>query len=351
MAWRRRRRLRSSKFASLAPVAPNPNSRVWRCNQIQNLCNSPNYFYSIFEDPSSPFVTNVVRLSEVFGYTTDAIKNTDAFKMAFGDRLCQVFYTDTAERFKYSWGGYTRAHNADFLLFIDQAKDCLLTKHKEGLLTSFLANWKNFNPVGKKKMAGLAREFVPSQDPRAIDILRIFLRNLKTEDITGLLEKIPQGFNNQEVQKIIKHTKTLEYLTFNEQAFNNDLEERKRMVKAIGKTPSLVKRLPFKVTLTLEDLNNIAPAMRFDFVQYALQYEIRYVKWGYTGNNLLARAKYWKERNHTQNLVMPLLTFEQMKELLFSVCLKKHAEFSTWMELYNKYLTALNAQPNQPSYY
>jgi len=223
-------------------------------------------------------------------------------------------------------------------------------RYKEGLLTSFLSNWKNFNPAGKKQLASLASEFVPSQDPRAIEILRIFLRNLKVEDISSLIQKIPQGLENPSVKQIIKHTKTLEYLTFNEQAFANDPKERERIVKAIGKTPSLSKRLPFKMIFTLADLNSIAPAMRFDFVQYALQYEIKYARWGYTGTNLIKRAQYRKTRMHATNLEIELITTEQMKELLFSVCLKKHAEFSTWMEFYTKYVDAVASPASQTQY-
>lgn len=331
------------------PLTPNPNSRAWRTSEIQKLCNTTHYFETVFLAPESPFISTIARLSEVLGYTDESIRATDAFKNAFGDRLCQTFYTETAEKFKHNWG-YTRLHNADYLLFIYQAKTYLLEKHKEGLLTSFLSNWKNFSPAGKKQMAGLAGEFVPAQDPRTVDILRIFLRNLKVEDITSLIQKIPQGLENPNVKQIIKHTKTLEYLTFNEQAFVNDPKERERMVKAIGKTPSLSKRLPFKMVFTLADLNSIAPAMRFDFVQYALQYEIKYARWGYTGANLLNRAKYRKERMHATNLEIALLTTEQMKELLFSVCLKKHAEFSTWMEFYTKYVDAVASPSSQTQY-
>lgn len=334
------RRYRRKRRASISiPLAPNPNSRAWRAQQLRTLSQTPTLYYAVvFKDPASPFVLNLYRLNELIYYCDPSFLETDEFKKHFSKRACELWAMTSTKDTRY---GYARLHNKDFANMLAHAQAYLTEEAKSELVNIFVTNCKNFNPSAKKIMAGLATTFVKQEDAKALEVLSAFLRNLTAEGVGTLLKKIPNGLENPDVEKILKKTKMLGYLTFNEQDFNNNPKERERMVKAIGKTPTLIKRLPFEMKLTLDDLNNIAPAMRFDFVQFAFKYEHKYIRWGYTGTNLISRVSWWKQKDKSDKLVMPMLTVEQMKELLFSVCLKKNTEFAAWMEFYSKYTVAI----------
>ncbi len=332
--YRRRRHL---------STATGVDSRAYRINRINTLSSQPMYYPSYISEilaPSSAYTSDIKRFMEILYYTNTLIATLPEFINGVSRNLEALLDSKIQTKKVYSqW--YSSPHNTDYPNLVFSASKWLDVLAKKNIISKFLNYYMNFNSAGKKRMASIATDFVDANDPIAINILKVFLRNIKPEDVKKLLEKIPNGVNNQDVQKIFEKTRMMEYLTFNESAFNNDPKERERIVKAIGRTPSLIKKLDFDIKLSLDDIKKIAPAMRFNFIQHIFKYETIYAGWGYHGWTLSNQISWQKKRTREQHLIMPDISPEEMKELLFSVCLKKNNEFSKWMDSYIKYKNSL----------
>ena len=330
-------------------LPPQKGTRVWRRREIEQLCKSglTKYIDSVFNDPASEFVANIFRMQEVSYYTFDVIKNTPEFKKAFSDRMCAVVQKETAETFKTSWG-YTRLHNDDYPKIIKSTMEALSPEAKDKLIDIFMANYDNFDSAARKRLSRLIVSWLAPNDPRNTKILSKFSRNLDQRDIFTLVAGIPDGLKNKEIQDLLKRRTILNYLTFNEESFKNDPKEHKRMIRTVAKTPSLISKLPFRMELTLEDIKGIAPAMRFKFLQAVLTSEIFYASYNFTGNSLREHVQTQRHYDDLENIIMPEITSEQMKELLFSICIKKNDEFSRWIAQYESYIQKLNT-PDDPT--
>ena len=326
-SWARRRRL----------FRPYVSSKIKRKNNICNLSNTPELYFSTIFKEESLYISTFNRIFEVIRYSSQYILTDPRFSYNIGKTIIDLF--ETKASVKKSRG----AHDHKYAELINMIKPYLTCTHKSVLVSLMLQYCNNFYPQTKKEFATLTTEFIDPKDSRAFDILRVFYRNIKSEDFDILISKITDGFDNPIVQNILNRTKLFENLKYNEEDIK-DPKERIKFIKTIAKTPTLVNRLKFDFHMTVDDIKNIAPAMRFNFLQYAFKHEIESSQRGWrVGRKLSQYIEKRKEHTKATKLVMPEMDIEIIKELLFAVCLKKHDEFSKWLNLYKLYRDCLKS--------
>jgi len=339
MAWYRRRRTR--KLSRYVHPKAKRISEIKRLSQ--NIQNHTWYISTIFGDKSK-YLSSMSKIYEVIYHTDESFKNSKAFAQCMAPIIMEQV-DKIKEKEKTRWGS-TRLHNAGIPRLVEMGKEWLSDNQKSIVVGTALQGYKNCYSYARKDWAKLCVEFVQKDDTRTLDILRAFYRILSTEDFDILISKTTDGMDNPMVADVLSKTKLFEYLKYSEEDVQNNKKKREKFVKAIAKTPTLIKRIPFTFHMTIEDINCIAPAMRFNFLQFAFKHELMAIRYGWSnsfGQMVVNRAKVYKERAKEDKLVMPDITEEKMREILFSVCLKKHDEFSKWINNYRYYYDSVHS--------
>ena len=229
---------------------------------------------------------------------------------------------------------------------------------KNRIIDSLLENNECFYSYSRKNLADVLIEFTEYKDNRAFSILNIFLRTIETKTLDKILAKIDNGIENPDVKKILTKTKKFSHTKYNQIDVKTKPEVRRALIKEIANTTSIVKKLPFEVEVSLEDIKELPPAARLSFLQKAYKPEIYLA-------GLMSRSSYYHSRysSNIKNsmleqrlaakmdlLKMPKIEKKDLEDLLFSVALQKNEEMTKFVKEYSIYLEALEGTLKPKSY-
>ena len=237
-------------------------------------------------------------------------------------------------------------HNTEIAATLKLIEQYLAQEDKNTIIDALIKNGDLFYPYSKKVVIDVIADFVQKDDQRIFSALREFLRIIETDTLEKLLKKVEGGQDNQDIQAILSKTKVLSHLKYDEKEVRADAELRRKLIKEIANTQSIAKRIPFEVEVTLDDIKAIPPAARLSFLQFAYRPEVEMAWWA-------MRSSYWygkyskdidnningvRAKAKLDNLKMPKIDKEEIKDLLFSVSLQKNEEMNKWIEKYFNYL-------------
>lgn len=218
-------------------------------------------------------------------------------------------------------------------------------RQKTEIVNHIVASKNYFYTYAKKMNAQVAGEFAINSE-QAVKVFETYHRLLTPETMKLLLGKIENGIENPDVKKIIDETNTLTHLKYNADEVQSNEDTKRELLKKIAYTGTIAKKLDFELDLTLDDIKTLPPVLRFEFMQFAFKSEIdfsmRIFPWSYYHkkykNNLPGALLGCRKKAKLDNLKMPDITSEQMKEMFFSIALAKNEEVQNWLKKYEKYL-------------
>ena len=309
-----------------------------RIQNIQILAKNPVLFYQGIFAPGSQHINSYERILELVQHTPEYIRVSGKFHRHLGIALVDLLKAKVTDKPEEHFGK-KYYHNSAYPSIIKYCSQYIDEDAKDKIIDIAINYNKNFYSTAKKELACIVTGYVKYNDPRTLSILREFCRVITINDFDRLINKIQYGLENQGVKEILSKTKLFEYLKYDEETVNNSYNEKVKLVKAIAKTPTLIKRLPFILNIKLRHLKEIAPAMRFKFIQYAFKYEFQHTRNGRLyGKSLEYCIAQVKRRLKENKLVIEEISVKDMKELLFSICLQKNDEFVKWINDYEAYL-------------
>lgn len=236
----------------------------------------------------------------------------------------------------YWWG-----KSGDLPKILDIFSDVYTEDTKKNLVEYFIVNNKNMYSYIRKLWVSVILPWVEKESD-ALEIIKKCHKIISPSQMEALVNKLPDGENNPDIQKIIEKSKVLKYSMLSEQEINSNPELRKQFIKDVAKTISVAKKSKFDVKVTLDELKGLPSMTRFDFLSKALTYEIYY-----------CRSKYWADRGsqyiydairsrkkylNYDKIQLPEITLDEMKELVFAATIKNHSKVSNFLEGYKKYL-------------
>lgn len=191
---------------------------------------------------------------------------------------------------------------------------------------------KDFYPYSRKAMLEVAYKWVNTEN-QALSIIKNHHGCLKEDMIYSLLGNITSGINHPDLKKIKDTSAIFSFIELNK-LINNKQENRERIIQIIAKIPSIMPKLDTGLTITLADLKKIPPVRRFNFLQHL--YKPIFGSTSYKGTY----RSHLTEFNLKCETVLPVekISKNNMKELLFSVAIRKNDETAVWWDRYEEYL-------------
>jgi hypothetical protein len=132
----------------------------------------------------------------------------------------------------------------------------------------------------------------------------------------------------------------------------NNLEKRKELIKILAKNPRYMNELPFDITITLNDLKELPPMMRFGFLEFLYSSIIPDIAYKYrrkvtTPDELLwqlQKSNAVRQEWRSKGISIEPISAEDVKSLLFSASFRQNDYVSQWFDNFknvkgNKQLT------------
>lgn len=253
-----------------------------------------------------------------------------------------------------TWGGYGN----EIPQVAKVLEKYLNQDQKDIIVDCLIKDADKFYPYSRKRVISVIADFIKPGDNRAFSALIAFLRVMENDALETILSKIENGKENPDVQKILAKSKVLSYTKYNESEVKNNIEVKRALIKDIANTSTIAKKIPFEVSVDVEDIKALPPATRFSFLQFAYGPETRYAR-------MVAKSNYYynehqkdttrlskaRDRAKLSKLKMPVIDKETLKEMLFSVSLQKNEEMSSWYNDYSNYLDLVKGKLKQPEPY
>lgn len=314
-------------------------NRRERLAHLKAYPNNPQKLINWISQNHSEYLSKISRFRETISSLPESVNGYQPFNNFISRALINLLEHSTSELRTNHWGNKVK-HNSDSVYLVLKCQQFLTDDAKDKILNTFLDNNKNFQSYGRKIMSGLAADYVPNGDERAFRVLKNFYRILRKDDFTKLMSKIDGGFDNQLVQKILSKTKIYSLYYFNKDKVLSDHATKIKLLKELARTPSLVKKLDYDLKVSIKDIKEIAPAMRFGFLQFIFQNDMRSIRYTSSYQTQYAQQRI-KDNREKMKLKMPNISTEEMKDILFSVCIRKNGEVNRWLTDYKKYLDIL----------
>lgn len=279
--------------------------------------------------------TIISRPQDIFLSYDDCIKvyelfidNSSVVNDALRDTYSAYAYQFFAEQINicYSYNHkkrlFSSIHNAEYLLNDDA---------KVSISACLLQNEQKFYNSCFHLMVQTVVQFVPKDEDLIIGIIKKFNGNINADGLNILLGKIPDGENNKKISDTLKKCKIYQIIKQKE-SMSKDPQARINFFKLIGKMPSLIEKINFDIKMTVEDLNLLPPVARFNFIQYYFRYKVASLEYPV--------SKYNTQNANNSRVKLDFIGYDQMKEILFPVSIRKNIQVSDWLNKYNVYLRA-----------
>jgi hypothetical protein len=325
--------------------------KYWKNHTEFQGLNSDQVANKMFLDPGKWFFTyeagrDFVGLNRAWGLTKNKCF-LDLLNSRFVE-LVQTMDEQTTPELNY-YIYRLRSWDWDNAFYIIQFLNQYFTADSKSKLADVLITKnRNFGQQTRIKLLKFLvsnHSLLSDKDLRYITILKEFGRSIKPDVLELLLTKIEGGRDNAEVKAILNKSKVFNYLKYDQTKVETDRAERIKLLRDIAHTQTILKRLPFDLVIGLDEIKELPPATRLDFLKFAFYDEMcvfcrKYYSW-YTWARTLAglnqKVADRKRRKHLDRLKIKPITPDEMKDLLFSVALQKNDEVSKWFECYTKY--------------
>jgi hypothetical protein len=272
----------------------------------------------------------------------------------FGLRNTKLLHDKLNTRFLEEWSKatYTCYRDSMFLTFT-QFEDLFTDESKSKVFAELIDKTHHFTQNGRKRVIEylISGSLLPDKDPRLETVFETYYRSITQEQFDAMMKRIDGGVANSTVARVMSKSKVFNYQNYNEQAVKDNPVERLRLLKDIATTTTVLKRLPFEVHFGFEDVKQLAPVMRFEFLQFAFDLDIgvygrRYYQYSRYANvpsltELERRIQGFKARRKMDKMKVDWIDPEQVKELLFALSLQKNEVVAAWIE---KYTLAYNVK-------
>lgn len=294
--------------------------------------------YTFLRDNQGEFFGEPGSFRDVLYYSDP--KSLPLISSLISTHIVKILEANTSTLTKNYWGNAAK-HSMEYPRLIDLCASYITTEAKSKVLDIILKYQNNFTSNGRKSLSRSAVDFVSDEDSRAIEIFRTFYRILPKKSVDDLMTKIDGGMDHPEIKKVLKRTKRYQLYKYPEEETLNNHERRIELLKDLARTPSLIKKLEYDFHVTVDDIKEIAPAMRFKFLQFAFRKELYATKYAsfYRPDSVKKDIENYRNR---QKLKMPLMSMEEIKDILFSVSISKNEEVVRWLGQYEKMLDFAN---------
>ena len=315
-------------------------NRSKRIANLKHFSHSPAQLYHFLEDYQYELFSKPGPFRDVLMYG-----GKEGLRLAgilLGDKLAEILDANAHSLTTNYWGRPAK-HNMEYPRLINGCAPYLTDLGKSKVLDRILKYQSNFYSSGRKSLSISAVEFLTQNDSRALPVLEAFYRILPKESFDLLMDKTENGMQNKGVERILKKTKRYKLYNYTEESIK-DPKVKIELLKDLARSPSLVKKLEYDVRINVDDIKQVAPAMRFKFLQFIYKRELYFTRYGsyyrfnQTKKNIL-------DYRHKSKLKVPLIPVEEMKEILFSVSLQKNAEVTKWLDQYQKMIEVVTNEP------
>jgi hypothetical protein len=207
---------------------------------------------------------------------------------------------------------------------------------KDSVVKKICSPMNDFYTYSRKSILEIAYKWARTEG-QSLSIIKNHHRCLTEEMIGSLLKNVTGGLNHPDLKKI-KDTSSIFSIIELNKLIVDEKKHREKIIQIIAKTPSIMSKLDAKLTITLADLKKIPPVRRFNFLQYL--YRPIFGSTSYRGTYRYRLATIHLAKNKT---ILPIekISKEDMKELLFSVAIRKNDEITTWWNRYEEYSKVL----------
>ena len=236
----------------------------------------------------------------------------------------------TTSRHHYSMHYYNPIVNT-----VLQYAKCLSKENRDRLIRECPGIAINFYYNAGKKLISSVSKLIDKNDTLlATYFIKYNCSNLNINCLTRLISIVPEGIKNKEIQNTMSRIPKYKAMVYDEAEVNNNFDVKIKLLKEITRTTSSMKNIPFKLKVGKEHLLKLAPVMRFKFLSHALRREIGY---SYLFDKVEFKRKLSYYPSSSANVCIDIISPEDMKELLFSLTIKKNDKVSGWLEKYTKY--------------
>jgi hypothetical protein len=194
-----------------------------------------------------------------------------------------------------------------------------------------------FYSYAKKILANTAVDFAES-DKELLLVLNTFYKVMDKDTFFNVINKIPNGINNPDIQKVMSKTKRFNVCKYTKAEVKNDDKKRAELLKDIARAPSSAKNLSFIVSFTLKDLEELAPVMRLNFLEWYFKDRFRC-----TARNYNRPERYRKNidkilaNTGLDKVKLPNIPENKLTTMLFAVGIKKNDQVTNFVERYKAY--------------
>lgn len=309
---------------------------------IRELIGSLNFYPTIFGSDSK-YIKSIFNINLTFHAIPSNMRDTDEFRYHFGTAIVRLLENNISTK-RIDYFKRQAVHNDEYPKLINRYSSNINADARSNIVDLIIRYNRNFSYSARKLLLAFAINNICIDDLRAVEIFNEFYRTLSQVQFEQLMDKISDGVNNKKVRNILSKTKLYEYLKFDEETVNNNFNKKIELTKVIAKTPTIIKRIPFDVKINIECIKHIPPATRFKFLKFAFRHETDNARYGWYYNQALkSRIDYYKKRVNEHRLIIDPIGLEEMKELLFPVCLRKNDELTKWLTEYKIYLECLKS--------
>lgn len=227
--------------------------------------------------------------------------------------------------------GYRRFYGQEVAKEIGACVNYFNKEDKPKIISKAVEKQDLFYPYAKKHLCssllGLA-----STDNEIILVLSSFYKVLNNKLLAQAIDSLTDGEKNKELRKILDKAKRFSVCKYSKDDLS-DKDKRIALIKDIGRTPTSTKNLRFDINITVDDLKHMAPVMRLKFLEWCFDDLFRHMRYNYNYSWVLKRIKAYK----FNKIKIDLLSENDLRELLFTVGIKKNSRATKFIENYNKY--------------
>lgn len=234
----------------------------------------------------------------------------------------------------------TAYYSKQILNMLKMVEKHLTTENKKIIYNYFIDNSYKFGASRKNMISMLSNYDMPYDD--TVRFVRKFNRSMSMNMFKNIVDKVPDGMNDQHIKTILSSNKKLQIDKFSKDDLK-DAKKRKKLIRHIVKTPTSESNLDFNIKITLSDLQGVAPSMRFDFLRWYFNGPIDYIR----SRRYYMRSYYFqkdnmsapnlKKRIRAKNIIIDDISPDDITKLLLSVGIKKNSIVSIWIEKYKIY--------------
>jgi len=208
---------------------------------------------------------------------------------------------------------------------IKHYSDYITDDIRQQIIALTITPMKNYYTPAKRKLVELVSGWIDSD--KAVEIFKLHHRVINKSTMDVLLTKIPEDKRDTKIQKILKEPAKIIETVVSEDL--NDLEKRKKIIRILAKYKTLMRKIPFTVQITTNDLAQLAPKTRFKLLKNAI-------------DNLYrcsddCNSKWFKIYMSRQKVIIKALSDQDINTLLFSVSLVNNEEVKKWVDQYKEF--------------